>query len=295
MMKTRRLIPIAGFAVVAAIAGGYVAKVAGLEPDPPFIAGGRFEASGLASVPGSQGVLFVDDGQDRQVYWMELDARGKQVGTAIAVPLGANVVDPEGITASSTHYYVVGSQSKKGSDGDGLLRFAFAEANRTVSGVERITGLKALLTERVPELKNGGVLNIEGLAWDPSGKRLLLGLRTPVVNGQALVIPLGLIDPSGAFAANNLRVDEAIRLPLGGAGIRSIEYDESAKTFQLIAAAESDNTFRLLEWNGQAGASVRDIASFPKSLKPEGVARVSLGGKSSRVIVFDTGRVSVLN
>jgi hypothetical protein len=240
-------------------------------------------------------VLFVDDGQDRQVYWMELDANGKQVGTALAVPLGANVVDPEGITASSTHYYVVGSQSKKGSEGDGLLRFAFAEANHKASGVERITGLKALLTARVPELKNEAALNIEGLAWDPAGRRLLLGLRTPVVNGQALVIPIGLIDPSGPFAAENLRIDTAIRLPLGGAGIRSVEYDDTAKAFQLIAAGETDNVFRLVEWNGQAGAGVRDIASFPKSLKPEGVARVSLSGKSVRVVVFDTGRVSVLD
>lgn len=294
-MNTRQLIPTAAFAVVAAIAGGYAANLEGLQPDPPFIAGGRFEASGLASVPGGQGVLFVDDGQDRQAYWMELDGKGKQVGTAVAVPLGAGVVDPEGITASDTHYYIVGSQSKKGAEGDGLIRFAFAEANHKVSGVERITGLKALLTARVPELKGVGVLNIEGLAWDPSAKRLLLGLRTPVVNGQALVIPLGLMNPSGAFAADNLRVDEAIRLPLGGAGIRSIEYDESAKAFQLIAAGESDQTFRLVEWNGLAGAAVRDITSFPKSLKPEGVARVSLGGKSVRVVVFDTGRVSVLD
>jgi hypothetical protein len=65
--------------------------------------------------------------------------------------------------------------------------------------------------------------------------------------------------------------------------------------FQVIAGAETDNAFRLVEWSGQPGAAVRDVASFPQSLKPEGVARVSLGGKSMRVVVFDTGRVSVLN
>jgi len=120
-------------------------------------------------------------------------------------------------------------------------------------------------------------------------------LRSPVVNGQALVIPIALTDPSGAFAAGNLRVDNAIRLPLGGAGIRSIEYDESARAVQVIAGTEGEDAYRLVEWNGQPGAAVRDIASFARSLKPEGVARVSLGGKSVRVVVFDTGRVSVLN
>jgi hypothetical protein len=293
---SRQLLPIAGFVTLLAISAGCVAQVVSTESQPALIAGGRFEASGLASVPGSQGVLFVDDAQNQQVYWMELDAEGNQVGKAIAVPLGADVVDPEGITASGTHYYIVGSQSKRGTEGDGLVRFAFAEANHKVSGVERITGLKAWLSAKVPELQGStSALNIEGLAWDPAGKRLLLGLRAPVVDGQALVIPLSLIDPAGAFAVENVRVDPTIRLPLGGSGIRSIEYDESTQAFQVIAGGETDNAFRLVEWNGQPGASVRDIASFPQSMKPEGVARVSLGNKSVRVVVFDTGRVTVLN
>ena len=293
-MDSRQLLPLAGFVTLLAVSAGCMSQVVNTESQPAPIAGGRFEASGLASVPGSQGVLFVDDAQNQQVYWMELDAEGKQVGKAIAVPLGADVVDPEGITASGTHYYIVGSQSKRGND-DGLVRFAFAEANHKVSGVERITGLRAWLSAQVPELQGGSPLNIEGLAWDPAGKRLLLGLRTPVVDGQALVIPISLIDPAGAFAVENVRVDPTIRLPLGGDGIRSIEYDESAQAFQLIAGGETDNAFRLVEWSGQPGSSVRGIASFPQSLKPEGVARVSLGSKSVRVVVFDSGRVSVLN
>jgi hypothetical protein len=296
-MRTHRFLSIAGFAAVIAVVTGCVAPIAGSESEPPFIAGGRFEASGLASVPGSQGVLFVDDSQNKQVYWMELDADGKQVGNATAVPLGADVLDPEGITASPTHYYIVGSQSKRGPDGAGLVRFAFAEANHKVSGVESISGLKGWLSEHVPELSGAAALNIEGLAWDPQNQRLLLGLRAPLVEGDALVIPLSLMDRTGPFTTSNLQVDgrQAIRLPLGGAGIRSIEYDEAARAFQLIAASDGDAAYRLVEWSGQPGAKVRDIATFPKNLKPEGVARVSLGKKSMRVVVFDTGRVAVLN
>jgi hypothetical protein len=296
-MNTRYL-PLAGLAATILIAVGCVVQLAGIGTEPRVIEGGKFEASGLASVAGSPGVLFVDDGQNRQVYWMELAADGTQVGAAKPVPLGADVTDPEAITASSTHYYVVGSQSKStGTDGDGLIRFAFAEANRRVSGLERITGLKAWLTAHVPELKSGAALNIEGLAWDPVGKQLLLGLRSPVVDGQALIIPLGLIDPAGPFTADNLRVNggKAMRLALGGGSIRSIEYDESAKAFLMIVGDDGGRPSKLVEWNGQSGAAVREVASFPKSLKPEGVASVTLGGRLVRVVVFDTGRVSVLN
>src|SRR5688572_16859149 len=119
IMDSRQLVPITGLVTLLAISAGCVSQVVSTESQPALIAGGRFEASGLASVPGSQGVLFVDDAQDKQVFWMELDAEGQQVGKAIAVPLGAHVVDPEGITASGTHYFIVGSQSKRGTEGDG--------------------------------------------------------------------------------------------------------------------------------------------------------------------------------
>lgn len=295
-MNSRQLLPIAGLVAVIAGSTGCATQVVNTETQPAVIAGGRFEASGLASVPGSQGVLFVDNSQDSQAFWMELDAEGNQIGKAIAVPLDTTVVDPEGITTNGTHYFIVGSQSKRDTEGDGLIRFAFAETNHKVSGVERITGLKEWLSSQVPELQqHGEPLNIEGLAWDPAGKRLLLGLRTPVVDGQALVIPLDFIDPAGAFASANIRVGQTMRVPLGGAGIRGIEYDETTQAFQVIAGAETDNAFRLVEWNGRSGAGVREIASFPQSLKAEGVARVSLGGRSMRVVVFDSGRVTVLN
>ena len=35
--------------------------------------GGPFESSGVVSVPGTDAVLFVDDGRVREIYWMQLD------------------------------------------------------------------------------------------------------------------------------------------------------------------------------------------------------------------------------
>lgn len=303
-MQNRQLIAIAGLVATIAFAAMAVVRLAGTESDPPFISGGQFEASGVVSVPGSQGVLFVDDSQRQQIFWMEMGPDGTQVGGVTPVALGADVMDPEGITANSTHFFVVGSQSKPtGSEGDGLARFRFDRTSRRVSGVERITGLKGWLAGKVAELRGfegrsgDDALNIEGLAWDPAGQRLLLGLRSPVVDGQALIIPLSLINPAAAFTTTNLRVDggKAIRLALGGAGIRSIEYDEVAKAFQVIAGDEGKRDWRLVEWNGQAPGTLREVTTFAKHLKPEGVARAMLQGRPVRVIVFDTSRVSVFN
>lgn len=271
--------------------------------------GGKFEASGVAYTPGTDGVLFVDDGRPSEIFWMRLDANGNQAGAVKAINLGVSVIDLEGITTDGAYFYVVGSQSKpKGSDQVGLARFKFDAQNQRVEEVESISGLKRFLTENVAELrgmvdkthKDGGI-NIEGVAWDPQGNRLLLGLRSPVANGQALVVPLKLRDPSGAFSYDNLEVAEAgaIRLPLGGSGIRSIEYDDFSKAFRIItgAAKNSENDdFKLWEWNGDASQpTLRESDRFDRKLKPEGVTRVSAGGRNFTFIVFDTSGYAAID
>ena len=306
-MKNRQYIPIAGLAATIAIAVGCVVQLAGQAADPRAIAGGPFESSGVAYVPGSRGVLFVDDGRGQQIFWMELAGDGAQHGPAVTVPLDADVTDPEGITSNGTHFYVVGSQSKAtGSDGDGLVRFRFDPKTRRVAGIERVQGLKRWLAANVAELqgadrqKGKQALNIEGLAWDPVNGRLLMGLRTPVIDGHALVVPVALIDPDAPLTTANLRVEggKAIRLPLDGAGIRSLEYDEPSRAFHMIAGAGSNKAngdFRIVEWKGEGQAGLRELARFPASMKPEGITRATLDGKSVRVVVFDTGRYTTLD
>ena len=269
---------------------------------PQRIAGGPFEASAVVSVAGGRGVLVADDDNYTELIWMALDERGRQQGRTERVPMGTTLVDPEGMTSDGVHVYVVGSQSKpNGAQGDGLMRFTFDAHQRRIVERASVRNLKAFLAARVPELSgvnpNRGTdeeLNIEGLAWDPAASRLLLGLRAPVVNGEALVIPLKLRDPEGPFAADNLAVDGgAIRLPLGGGGIRSLEYDAASGAFWVITGASLNDEiedFRLLEWRTVAGKhQFAEVARYPRRLKPEGITRATLDQARPRVIVFDIG------
>jgi hypothetical protein len=293
----------AGSLLLYSLRAGTSAKPAP-EPPAPMTAftGGTFEASGVAHVPGTDGVLFVDDGRTEEVFWMRLGEGRKQSGAIKAIKLGASVIDLEGITTDGTHFYVVGSQSKsKGGDLAGLVRFRFDAQGQRVEGTEVVSGLKRFLAEHVAELrgmgdrkyKDGGI-NVEGLAWDARGRRLLLGLRSPVVDGHALVVPLRLREQRGAFTSDNLEVEgaKAIRLPLGGAGVRSIEYDERAKAFRVIAGAGPNAEkldFKLWEWDGNAvSPALRETGGFGRKLKPEGVTRVSSEGHDFTFIVFDT-------
>ena len=264
------------------------------------IQGGTFEASGVASVPGTGGVLFIDDSKPGEVVWMQLDAAGKQVGQPKAIPLGVSIEDPEGITFDGSNFYIVGSQSsRKAGDRFGLVRFAFDAQSQTVTNAQAIAGLRPFLVANVPELKNeggnkgeDGGLNIEGLAWDFEQKRLLLGLRSPLVNGEALLIPVRLRNESGPFAIENLQLEPAMRLSIGGSGIRDIQFDSRLNSFLIISGAPEhhDKTdFSLWQWGGsQSQPSMK--MDLSKKMKPEGVARVEFkDGASSEQYIFIVG------
>jgi Protein of unknown function (DUF3616) len=272
-------------------------------------AGGTFEASGVADVAGANGVLFVDDGRPGQVFWLSLDRSGKQVGSIKAIGLGVEIQDLEGATTDGTHFYVVSSQSRpKAADKAGIVKFRFDAQNQKVEVVESISGLKNFLIENVADLremgevkaKQGGI-NIEGLAWDPRRNRLLLGLRSPVIDGQALLIPLKLRKAQGTFSIDNLEVDgsKAIRLPLGGVGIRGIEYDGRANLFKIISgsAEDQDQTdFGLWEWNGdEVRPATREVNKFDRKLKPEGVARTTIGNRNFTIVVFDASGYTLMD
>src|SRR5687767_8184047 len=80
---------------------------------PRPIAGGGFEVSGVVHINGTNSFLFVDDDNTRHVLWLELASDGTQKGKAVRIPLGAEIVDPEGMTTDGKYIYIVGSQSKR--------------------------------------------------------------------------------------------------------------------------------------------------------------------------------------
>ncbi len=293
--------------LIALVACGAPSHLVGQPASPRAITGGKFEASGVIYVPGSDGVLFVDDAQTRQVFWMELSEGGTQKAPAVEVALpGADVVDFEGMTTDGKYFYAVGSQSKHvGFDGDGLVRFTFDPATRKAGHVESVRELKRFLSRNVAELKGvehhvgDEVLNIEAVAWDPKGNRLLLGLRAPVAGADALVVPLTLRDPGGPLTAENLQVEggRAIKLPTGGAGLRSLEFDPVRNRFLVITGAAlnaESRDFRIFEWDGTEGAPLTEVRSYRRKLKPEGITRARIAGRDATVIVFDTSAYDVV-
>ena len=268
------------------------------------ITGGPYEASGVIQVPGTDKVLFVDDGRPGEVFLMQIDASGQQVGAVKAISTGAVVENPEAITSDGTYFYIVGSQSNpKRAAQNAIARFAFAAEAQSVSKVEVISDLRQLLVTNVAALKGDaekrgvdGGLNIEGLAWDPQNQRLLLGLRSPIRSGQALLVPLKLRDSNAPFTAENINFGESqlLQVPLGGEGVREIFYDAQLKSFWLISGAPENaqrGEFILWQWDGSAGSAqpARKV-TLDSAMKPEGLTEFRSGDQRFLLLMGDASR-----
>jgi hypothetical protein len=113
--------------------------------------------------------------------------------------------------------------------------------------------------------KEPGRLNLEGLTATPEGT-LLIGFRSPVPAGQALLVPL--LNPEAAALDGPLRFGEPIELDLGGLGVRSLSYWHGR---YLIAAgpAEGHGPHRLYGWQGP-GSRAQLLAEAPfENANPE--------------------------
>ena len=270
-------------------------------PDPPpgslevrTLAGGPFEASGATRVPGGDGLLFVDDGRPRHVFLATFAAGSRTIERVEPIALGGTVTDPEGITNDGSWVYVVASQSR-GHKGADLARFRFDARSRTASGLEELYGLHELLAT-VPEIASAGgkkraQLNIEGLAWDAARHELLLGLRAPLADDDALVVPLSL--GSGPLARDTVKVGTARRVALGRRGIRSIEQTPEGGFLIVAGGVTGLGQFSLFAWDGRGAP--RLVRDFPVELKPEGVARLTVNGAPATVLLGDSGHYAVLD
>jgi uncharacterized protein DUF3616 len=113
-----------------------------------------------------------------------------------------------------------------------------------------------------------GGFNIEGLTARADGEALLIALRSPLINGEAVLIPLE--NPKGVVESNKApKLGDPINLNLGGRGIRSIEYSAAANGYFIVAGPSGDAnvTFELFRWPaGERGPAV-PIPGFAAALE----------------------------
>jgi hypothetical protein len=271
---------------------------------------GVFEPSAVVQLADGR-FLVVEDEKDFPFCAVTLAG-----GRVEAVPLpvdpaaeGARKLDDlEGLSVDSTgHVYALTSHSRDG-DGDEkdsrdkLLRCR-VEGERLVD-VRVCRALKAALTATHPLLaaaaavddpKTAGGLNIEALEMAPDG-RLLVGFRSPLDEGKALVAVIDNVEAVFDAGATPSISPELQRLDLGGDGLRALSYVPALAGYLAVGGpvAREQKDFRLWFWRGPGEGRPRPVtvpglAGFAHA---EGVTPAIVDGRPALLVVSDDGKRS---
>jgi len=123
--------------------------------------------------------------------------------------------------------------------------------------------------------KTPGSLNIEALCATEGGG-LLIGFRSPLPGGNALIAPLD--NPAETVNGRPPRFGAPVLLDLGGNGIRAMVRTVEGVLI-LSGSALSGGEARLYAWNGRTDTPpvLRPVA-FPSDTTPEGLIAIERDG-----------------
>ncbi len=214
--------------------------------------------------------------------------------------------DLEGVTVDRAgNIYAITSHSRDSNGNERksreiLVRFRI-EGDSVVD--PRVVGsLKRDLVAAHPELaasagirqvKSEGGLNIEALEMSADQSRLLIGFRSPLLDGRAIVASIG--NPGAIFDGDERpRMGATLTtLDLGGNGIRGMSWVPSLAGYLVIAGpvAREQVEFQLWFWPGGSDDRPRrvSVAGLPGFEHAEGVSPAVIDGRQCIIIVSDDG------
>ncbi len=281
-------------ALVVAGCGGGRPKRSG--SDAALVFTGACDASGAVALDGR--LIVVADDEDNRLRIYDPAAPGRPIRIidtrpALGDPGGKDrEMDLEAAARIGDRIYWLASHGRKKSGKPapsrlrlfatdvaqgGRLAFVGTAYAKLVEDLASLPDLDlAAAAARSPSADGG--LNIEGLDATAGGE-LLLGFRSPLVGGRALVVPIenpAAVVEGGARAV----LGAPTLLDLGGRGVRAMEWD--GREHWIVAGAPGAHRVaaRLYRWNGAGPARWARRVGFG-ALNPE-----ALVGMGQRFLVL---------
>lgn len=141
---------------------------------------------------------------------------------------------------------------------------------------------------KLPPKEPGG-LAIEGLAATPEGA-LLIGLRNPLADNKAIVVPL--LNPDDVVAGKPARIGDALELDLGGLAVRSMQYWDERKEYVILAGPPASGKGRIYRWSGKAETAPTLVENIDLSKwNPEACIIYPESGLDRIQILSDDGKL----
>ena len=270
---------------------------------------GLYEPSAIQQLPDGR-FLVAEDEKDSPFSLLTLRPDGSTTVEPLTVDTEQITVgkldDLEGLaTDSSGFVYAITSHSRNGKgeekkSREKLVRFRVdgntLDAPRIVNDLKRaLVACHPVLARAavVTDVKGEGGFNIEALEFSADQKHLMIGFRSPLDAGQALVAvirnPAALFEPGSAPDV----APELIRLDLAGHGLRGMSWIPALQGYLLISGpvAKEQTQFRLWFWSGQTNTMPRraEAEGLPGFEHAEGVTPAVIDGKPRILIVSDDG------
>jgi hypothetical protein len=272
---------------------------------------GLYEPSAIQQLPDGR-FLVVEDEKNHPLSLVTIGADGSVHTMALTAGLFQmfsefwKLDDLEGLALDRAGFVYAITSHSRDDDGDEmksrekLVRFRI-DGDRVVDP-KVIEGLKSALTARHPvlaeagrtkDVKASGGLNIEALEISPDQERLLIGFRSPLHDGQALVASIE--NPSGIFESDETPRIAAVleELDLGGHGIRALSYVPALGAYLVVGGPVSRRSaeFDLWLWSGQRGTPARRVTvpDLRGLERAEGVCPAVINGAERVIIVSDDG------
>ncbi len=260
-----------------------------------------YEPSGVQQLEDGR-VIVVEDERTNPLSILSFDSNGQTLSHYLSESEASNQIighieDIEGVAVDEQNkIYIISSQStdSRGKREDERERLArFVVKGKQVCGTVLKEGLrKAILNHYtcVKKQQKKDPLNIESLDYDSTNQRLLIGLRSPLIDDRAVL--LSIDNPADVFMSDTdfKFGKKPILLDLDGGGLRSMVFVKQLNGY-LLVSRKKGKQFKL--WFCRQG-----FESKPQQIKidldkdlanAEGICPVIIAGESLLLLVFDDG------
>ena len=275
---------------------------------------GVYEPSAVQQLPDGK-LLIAEDEPNHAFSIISIDKTGRFIedealDTRVITGFKRRLSDLEALARDGEGFiYALTSHSRtrKGNrspDREHLMRFKIQDGNvlgltsydNLTQVLETDHKLHDLISERTKAEVSFEEINIEGMAFDPVKKRLVLGFRDPEFNNMALVAFIS--NPKDVFERNaKPEFDEVAILDIDGGGIRSINYDPVLKNYVIANEVKDENGQKfsqLWTWSGNPTDEPQKISlpNLQHITNVEAVDSITVNGKPQMILMGDEGNAS---
>ncbi len=272
---------------------------------------GIYEPSAIQQLPDGR-FLVVEDEKSHPFSVVTINPDGSVGATSLSPGLAVagddfrKLDDLEGLAIDRSGFiYALTSHSRDG-DGDEkksrdkLVRFRLT--GDQVDAPRVVKGLKPALVAAHPvlanaagirEVKDSGGLNIEALEIRPDQQALLVGFRSPLLDGRAIIASIE--NPAAIFETGEPpRIAATLEtLDLGGNGIRGMSHIPLLGGYLITSGpvVREQVHFQLWFWSGRSGDPARRVTApgLQGFEHAEGVCPAVIDGRQKIMIVSDDG------